>query len=114
MVINQGDIFWVELDEPHGSKPGYRHPYVVVQNNIFNESNINTVVVCALTSNIKLAKMPGNVLLARGEAKLSKESVVNISQLITVYKHDLQEKIGSLSHKRVLQIVDGLMLLLEQ
>ena len=113
MVIQQGDLFWVELGEPSGSRPGYRHPHVVVQNNIFNESKINTVVVCALTSNIRLAKMPGNILLSRDEANLPKESVVNISQLITVNKHDLQDKIGSLSRKRVLQIVEGLKLLLE-
>ncbi len=112
-MINQGDVFWVELGEPSGSRPGYRHPHVVVQNNTFNESKINTIVVCALTSNIKLAKMPGNVLLAHGEANLSKDSVVNISQLVTVNKHDLQEKIGSLSRRRILQIIDGVKLLLE-
>jgi mRNA interferase MazF len=113
MVISQGDIFWLELGESPGSKPGYRHPHVVVQNDIFNESKINTVVVCALTSNTRLAKMPGNVLLAQSEAKLPKENVVNISQLVTVNKHDLKEKIGSLSRKRVLEITDGLKLLLE-
>lgn len=112
-MINQGDVFWVELGEPSGSRPGYRHPHVVIQNNAFNESKINTVIVCALTSNTKLAKMPGNVLLPRGEANLPKDSLVNISQLVTVNKGDLQEKIGSLSNKRVLQIVDGIKLLLE-
>jgi mRNA interferase MazF len=55
MVINQGDIFWIELDEPSGSAPGYRHPHVVIQNNVFNRSRINTVVVCALTSNLRRA-----------------------------------------------------------
>jgi mRNA interferase MazF len=113
VVINQGDIFWIELEERLGSRPSYRRPHVVVQSNIFNQSKINTVVVCALTSNIKLAKMPGNVLLTHSEANLSKDSVVNISQLVTVARHDLQEKIGSLSRKRVLQIIDGLKLLLE-
>jgi mRNA interferase MazF len=113
VVIKQGDIYWVELGEPTGSRPGYRHPHVVVQNNAFNESKINTVVVCALTSNIKLAKVPGNVLLARGEANLPKESMVNISQLVTVNKHDLQEKIGALPRRGVLQIIDGLKVLLE-
>jgi mRNA interferase MazF len=113
VVIKQGDIFWIDLGDPSGSGPGYRRPHVVVQGSIFNESKINTVVVCALTSNIKLAKMPGNVLLARGEAKLPKESVVNITQLVTVDRQDLLEKIGSLSQKRVLQILDGLKLLFE-
>ncbi len=113
MVIAQGDIFWVELDEPSGSRPGYKHPHVVVQNSAFNESKINTVVVCPLTSNIKLAKMPGNVLLNRREAGLSKDSVVNVSQLFTVNKHDLQARVGSLSRKRVSQIIDGIKLLIE-
>ena len=88
MVIKQGDIYWVDLDEPLGSEPGYLHPHVVVQNNVFNQSRINTVVVCVLTSNLKRAKVHGNVLLERGEANLPKKSIVNISQLYTVDKHD--------------------------
>ena len=94
MVINQGDVFWIEFDEPAGSEPGYRHPHVVIQNNLFNRSRINTVVVCALTSNLKRAKAPGNVNLNKGEANLPKKSVVNISQIFTVNKSDLSEKIG--------------------
>ena len=61
MVINQGDIFWVDFKAPDGSEPGYRHPHVVIQNNLFNRSRINTVVVCTLTSNLKRANSPGNV-----------------------------------------------------
>jgi len=61
MVIRQGDIYWVDLAEPSGSEPGYRRPYVVVQNNVFNQSRINTVVLCALTSNLQRAKSPGNL-----------------------------------------------------
>ncbi len=113
MVIKQGDLFWLDLDEPSGSEPGYRHPHVVIQNNVFNRSRINTVVVCALTSNLKRAKAPGNVLLDKGEGNLPKQSVVNISQLITVDKWMLDEKIGTLSPRRVRQILDGLNLLLE-
>jgi len=113
MVIRQGDIFWVDLETPSGSAPGYRHPHVVVQNNLFNQSKINTVVVCALTSNLKRAGAPGNVLLAKGEANLRKASVVNISQLVTVDKSDLTEKIGTLSPSRVDQITDGIKLLIE-
>ncbi|MEK7828246.1 MAG: type II toxin-antitoxin system PemK/MazF family toxin, partial [Deltaproteobacteria bacterium] len=97
MNIKQGDIFWVDLGIPSGSEPGYRHPHVVIQNNVFNESKINTVVVCAITSNIKRAKAPGNILLKKGEGGLKKDSVVNISQVITVDKSDLIEKIGALS-----------------
>jgi len=112
MVINQGDIFWVEFGEPSGSEPGYRHPHVVIQNNVFNHSRIQTVVVCALTSNLKRARAPGNVLLERGEATLPKQSVVNISQLFTVNKSDLVEKVGSLSRNRVYQILEGIQLLI--
>ena len=112
-MINQGDIFWVELDEPFGSEPGYRHPHVVVQNNVFNRSRINTVVVCALTSNLRRAAAPGNVLLEPGEANLPKQSVVNVSQVFTVDKSQLGEKIGALSPGRVHEILDGIRLLLE-
>ena len=113
MVIQQGDIYWVDLGEPIGSAPGFHHPHVVIQNNAFNRSNINTVVVCALTSNLKRASAPGNVLLAEGEANLPKASVVNISQVFTVDKSQLDEKIGTLSAQRLRQILDGLQLLLE-
>lgn len=113
MVIRQGDIFWVNLGTPSGSAPGYRHPHVVVQNNLFNQSKINTVVVCALTSNLKRAGAPGNVLLTKGEANLKKASVVNISQIVTVDKSDLTKKIGTLPLSRVEQIIDGIKLLIE-
>ena len=96
MVIRQGDVFWIELDEPSGSEPGYRHPHAVIQNNVFNKSRINTVVVCVITSNLRRAESPGNVLLKKGEANLPKQSVVNISQIFTADKRDLTEKIGSL------------------
>ena len=112
-MINQGDIFWIDLDEPSGSEPGYRYPHVVIQNNVFNRSRINTVVVCALTSNLKRAAAPGNVLLEPKEANLPKQSVVNISQIFTVDKSQLGEKIGTLSSRRVREILDGIRLLLE-
>lgn len=113
MVINQGDIYWIDLEEPSGSAPGYRHPHVVVQNNLFNRSRIRTIVVCALTSNLKRAEAPGNVLLERGEAGLPQQSVVNVSQIFTVDKSQLGEYIGTLSSRRVRQILDGIELVLE-
>ena len=113
MVIRQGDIYWVDLQEPIGSEPGYRHPHVVVQNDVFNCSRIHTVVVCALTSNLQRAEAPGNVLLKLGEANLPKQSVVNVSQIFTVDKRQLEEKIGSLSTLRVREILDGIRLVLE-
>jgi mRNA interferase MazF len=111
--IRQGDVFWVDLGEPGGSGPGFRHPYVVLQNNVFNASRLNTVVLCVLTSNLERAKAPGNVLLRKGEGNLPKDSVVNITQIVTADKSDLVEKIGSLSPKRINQIVEGVKLLLE-
>ena len=112
-MINQGDIFWIDFNEPSGSEPGYRHPHVVIQNNLFNRSRINTVVVCALTSNLKRANAPGNVLLNKGEANLPKKSVINISQVFTVNKSDLTEKIGSLTRERLNQVYEGIKLLAE-
>ncbi len=113
MTIRQGDIYWVNLGVPKGSEPGYRHPHVVIQNNIFNASKINTIVVCALTSNPKRAAAPGNVLLKKGEGNLPKDSVVNISQIITVNKSDLAEKIGSLSPAKLKEVTEGVKLLVE-
>ena len=113
MVIEQGEIYWVDLGQPSGSEPGYRHPHIVIQNNIFNASKISTVVVCALTSNVKRAQAPGNVLLTKGEANLPKKSVVNISQVYTVNKSDLVEKIGKVSAERFNEILEGIKLLTE-
>jgi mRNA interferase MazF len=113
VVVNQGDIYWIELDEPTGSEPGYSHPHVVVQNNVFNASRINTVIVCALSSNSRRAQAPGNVLLEKGEANLSKQSVVMVSQIFTVDKSQLGEFIGTLSERRVKQIIEGIYLMTE-
>ena len=110
-MIRQGDVFWIDLGDPSGSEPGYRHPHVVIQNNVFNRSRIDTVVVCALTSNLKRAKSPGNVKLEKGEANLPKRSVVNITQIYTVNKGDLVEKIGALSSRRLDEVLQGLQLL---
>ncbi len=112
-MIRQGDVFWVDLGAPSGSGPGFVHPYVVVQNDVLNRSLLNTVVVCGLTSNLKRAESPGNVLLEKDEANLPKRSVVVVSQLYTVDKDDLTERIGALSPARVQQILDGIYLVLE-
>lgn len=110
-MIQQGDIFWIDLEEPVGSSPGYRHPHVVIQNNRMNRSQINTAIVWALTTNLRRAKAPGNVLLELGEADLPDQSVVNVSQIFTVDKSQLEEKIGVLSADRVRQILEGVRLL---
>jgi mRNA interferase MazF len=113
MVVCQGDIFWVDLGEPHGSGPGYRHPYVIIQNDAFNASKINTTMGIALTSNVSRAGIPGTVLLRKGEANLPKASVVNVTQLATFDKSDLKEKIGKLSPARIREILQGLRLVTE-
>ena len=113
MVINQGDIYWIDLGEPSGSEPGYRHPHVVIQNNLFNRSQIRTVIVLALTSNLKRADVPGNVLLENGEANLPRQSVANVSQVFTVDKSQLDEYIGTLSSRRVREILNGIRLVIE-
>lgn len=113
MVIEQGEIYWVDLGESHGSAPGYRHPHIVIQNNLFNSSNINTVVMCALTSNLKRGLSPGNVVLKKGEANLPKKSVINITQIYTVDKNDLFEKIGEVNSERLKEMLQGIQLLTE-
>jgi mRNA interferase MazF len=112
-VIRQGDVYWIELAEPAGSEPGYRHSHVVIQNDVFNQSRINTVMICALTSNLTRATVPGNVLLDAGEANLTRQSVVVVSQVFTVDKDQVGEYIGALSSLRVRQILDGLWLVVE-
>jgi len=113
MVIRQGEIYWVNLSDPKGSEPGYRHPHIVIQNNLFNASRISTTVVCSLTSNLNRENVPGNVPLNKGEANLTRKSIVNISQIFTVNKSDLVEKIGPVSKKRMTEVLEGIKLLTE-
>jgi len=108
LLIRQGDLFWVEADPSRGSVPGVPHPHVVVQDDLFNASRISTVVVCALSSNLGRAGEPGNVLLAPGEGGLPRQSVVVVSQVSSLYKARLGERIGALSADRVRQILAGL------
>jgi len=93
-VIAQGDIWWAALPEPVGSGPGFHRPVVVVQGDSFNRSRIATVVVVPLTSNARLAAMPGNVLLPSSKTGLPKDSVANVSQVIAIDRSLLTERIG--------------------
>lgn len=113
MVINQGDLFWVNLGEPSGSKSGHRCLNVVIQNNVFNRSHINTILVCVVTPNLKRATAPGNILLDAGEANLSSPHVINISQVLTLTKDQFQEKVGTVSVDRIREILDGVRLITE-
>ena len=107
-VVDRGDIFWIAADETRGSVPGTPHPHVVVQEDVFNHSRINTVIVCSLSSNLRKASEPGNVLLEPGEGGLEQQSVAVASQVSCIYKSRLGAHIGSLSQARVDQIVAGL------
>ena len=113
MVIHQGDIYWIDLEIPLGSEPGFRHPHVIIQNNLLNQSRIQTVIVCQLTSNLKRAESPGNILLKKGETHLLKDSVVNVTQILTVEKTRLDEYVSTLPTKRVREILNGIQLVLE-
>lgn len=106
--IDRGDVYWIEPDGSREPVLDHAHPHVVVQDDLFNQSRIATVIVCALTSNPNRAKEPGNVLLEPGEGGLPRRSVVVVSQICSVEKVRLGERIGSLSDARVAQILAGL------
>src|SRR5437870_4642765 len=106
MVIRQGDIFWLHF-QGFGSEPHGKRPAVVVQHDRFNRSAISTTVVAAVTSNLRLSAMPGNVRLRKGEANLSRPSVVNVSQLGTVDKDRLTDRVGALGTVRLRQVLNG-------
>ena len=107
-TIHRGDLFWIAPDGSRGSVPGHPHPHVVLQDDVFNRSRIHTVIVCALTSNLKRANEPGNVLLDVGEGNLPRQSVLVVSQVSAVDKTQLGAYIGALSDRRVEQILDGM------
>lgn len=110
MVIRRGEIWWASLPEPVGSEPGYRRPVLVIQADEFNASRIATVIVVVITSNVRLAQAPGNVLLPRKMTGLPKDSVANVSQVVTLDKRFLTEKVGALNPILLSQVEDGLRL----
>jgi mRNA interferase MazF len=111
--MERGEIWWASLPEPAGSEPGYRRPVLVVQADNFNRSRIATVIALIITSNTKLAQAPGNVLLPQRLTGLPKDSVANVSQIVTVDKSFLTERIGILSPNMMEQIEMGLRLVLD-
>src|SRR5438874_1805433 len=109
----RGEVWWAQLpEEPAGSAPGYKRPVVIVSADRFNDTRLSTVVVAVITGNTDLANAPGNVLLRRGEARLPKASVVNISQLYTIDKGLLIAQLGVLAHARTEDVDAGLRLVL--
>lgn len=110
--MKRGEIWWANLQPPTGSGPGYRRPVVIIQANAFNESRISTVVVAVITSNIDLAKSPGNVRLSRKDSALSKTSVVNVSQIATIGRAILSHRVGRLPNVVMEKVDQGLRLVL--
>jgi len=107
-VIKRGEIWWAELSDPRGSEPGYRRPVIVVQANPFNRSRIATVIVVAITSNLSLADAPGNIRLPCRDSQLPRESVANVSQVLTLDKRFLTERVGRLSDRLLESVEIGL------
>ncbi len=112
MVIAQGDVCWAELPEPIGSGPGFRRPVVVVQGEAFNRSRIGTVVCVPLTSNLKWAEAPGNLLFKARATGLSKDSVANVSLIVALDRSQLRERVGRVSRRQLELLFAGLDLVL--
>jgi mRNA interferase MazF len=105
--VSQGEVWWADIGEPRGSKPGFRRPVVVVQGDSLNRSRISTAVCVALTSNVKWASAPGNVLLSDTATGLPKESVANVSQIVTLDKSELTERVGKLPKAKLELVLSG-------
>ena len=107
-MISQGEVWWADLADPAGSEPGFRRPVVIVQGDPFNRSRIATVVCVALTSNLRWAKAPGNVLLTAKATGLPKDSVANVSQIVTLDRESLVERIGVVPQKKLELVLFGI------
>ena len=110
--LRRGDIWWADLPAPVGSGPGFRRPVLVIQSDVFNASKIGTVIVAAITSNVDLSRAPGNVRLDMKESRLPKESVVNVSQLATLDRRILTERVSSLLDQTMARVDAGVRLVL--
>lgn len=111
-MIKRGEVWWAELGDPRGSEPGYRRPVCVIQSDAFNRSCIATVIVAAITSNLDLAAAPGNVRLRHRDSGLPRDSVLNVSQLLTLDRRFLVEKISRLPDPLLTRVTAGLRLVL--
>jgi len=112
MVIRKGSIYWVDFSPGKGSEPIGRRPGLVIQNNILNDSNLNTVIMLAITTTMKFGELPGNVVLKKREANVPKKCVINVTQIKSVDKKSIKEKIGTLTKKRVDEVNEGLKLVM--
>jgi mRNA interferase MazF len=112
MVVERGQVWWADLDEPRGSEPGFRRPLLVVQDDAFNRSRLRTVIAVVLTSNVQLLDAPGNVLLPAKASGLPKDSVANVSQVITLDRDFLSEAAGRIKGQLLKDVENGLRLVL--
>ncbi len=110
--MNRGEVWWASLDPPKGSGPGYRRPVLIVQANSFNISAISTVLVVVITSNLGLAQAPGNIRISKSDSGLSKASVVNVSQVLTIDRQILTERVGKLPSRIMVRVNEGLEMVL--
>lgn len=110
--MSRGEVWWIDFGDPVGSAPGYRRPGLLVSSDRFNRSRISTVIVAAITSNQRLAAAPGNIALPLGTAGLAMASVVNVSQVLTVDRALLGQRIGRLGRERMVEVDRGLRLVL--
>ena len=111
--MKRGEIWWAALPPPSGSGPGFRRPVLVIQSNPFNDSRISTAIIAVITSNLALADAPGNVRAAKAESGLSKHSVVNVSQILTIDKALLTDRVQPLSAELMQRVDNGLRLVLD-
>jgi mRNA interferase MazF len=112
MVIRKGSVYWVDFSPGKGSEPLGSRPGLVIQSDVLNDSKISTVIMLAITSTLKFGELPGNVVLNKGEANLPRKCVVNVTQIKSVDKRSIKEKIGILSQKRLQEIDNGLKLVM--
>ena len=112
MVVERGQVWWADLGEPSGSEPGFRRPLLIVQDDAFNRSRLRTVIAVVLTSNLRLVDAPGNVLIPAKTAGLPKDSVANVSQVITLDREFLTEPAGRIRGPLLKSVDNGLRLVL--
>jgi mRNA interferase MazF len=112
MELARGEIWWADLPEPQGSEPGYRRPLLIVQNDAFNRSRLRTTIAVVLSTNVRLLDAPGNVLVPAKASGLSRDSVANVSQILTVDRAALTERVGRVPASLIEQVAEGLRLAL--
>ena len=110
--MQRGEIWWASMSTPRESEPGYRRPVLVIQSNAFTASRIQTVLAAIVTSNLELGAAPGNLIVKRKQSGLTRDSVVNVSQVVTLNKSFLTERVGALSPKLMNAVDEGLRLVL--